>query len=314
MYKAIQELKTITKILLVSFLLLAAAFGFYGYNSHDRTTSLGSPEQVVQVHEPIQKQKPVLVQDEIYNLEDVAKKTDSRKEHTIVKGDTFWIVSQKYKPNDVETKDYINVLHHINKVKILHINSKLLLPNANDLRNVTLPNIEVKFNITDLSIINHLKQVEGSSDSQRVMKRRLLNGSYGPSFKNGKFYPYKDSTGHYTIGYGHYLGKGVSDAIKYQHGITKTEAHNMLLKDMQKTMNDFVLLLQRKRASDLTLEQQRLLYEMAFTMGCDKLSKFEKMWRHTDNTPKFKQEVQNSLWYKQVGNRADMLLSMVRHT
>ncbi|SOK58992.1 hypothetical protein [Yersinia phage fHe-Yen9-03] len=311
MYKAIQELKTRAghiKYVLVGFMLLAAAFGFIGFNSHDRTTSLVSEEAVVQQYEPqvtIQKQPPVIIQ--------IEEPTASREQYKVLNGDSLWTISSKIKPQNVELNDYVTVLKRINLDVTLHPGTMFEIPTADDLRDVELPEIEVKFNTQDDLIITHLKKSEGTSESQAVLKRRLLGGKVGPSFKNGKFYPYRDSTGHFTIGYGHYLGKSDSAAMKYKNGITKRQAHDMLIMDMERTMDDFVLLLQRKRAVDLTVEQQRILYEMAYTMGCDKLARFNKMWKSVEhsNPHKFKKEIKSSLWYSQVGNRAEILLSSI---
>ena len=308
MYKAIQELKTRAglKYVLVGFLLLAAAFGL-GFISHDRTTSLVSEEAVVQ-QEPqikIQKQPPVIVQ--IVPEEE----TESRKQYKVLSGDSLWTIATKIKPQNVEVGEYVKVLRVVNTDANLHPGTMFEIPSADDLKDVSLPDVLVQFSITDATVIEHLKKAEGTSESQAVLKRRLLGGKVGPSFKNGKFYPYRDSTGHYTIGYGHYLGKSDNDAAKYRNGISKRQAHNLLLSDMQRTMDDFILLLQRKRAVDLTVDQQRILYEMAFTLGVDKLSRFNKMWKSVENNNqhKFKKEIANSLWYKQMGNRAVVLVS-----
>lgn len=310
MNKAKQELKTRAgrfKYVLVGFMLLAAAFGFIGFNSHDRATSLVSQEAVVQQYEPqvtIQKQPPVIIQEP-------EKIIASREQYTILNGDSLWAISSKIKPTNVEIGEYINVLKLVNTGLPLQPGTVLEIPHVKDLKDVILPDVNLKIDTNDELIIEHLKKSEGTSESQSVLKRKLIGGKVGPSFKNGKFYPYRDSTGHFTIGYGHYLGKNDGSAIKYKNGITKRQAHDMLIKDMERTMQDFVLLLQRKRATDLTVEQQRILYEMAFGMGCDKLSRFNKMWKSVEhgNSHKFKREIKSSLWYKQVGNRAEMLLS-----
>jgi GH24 family phage-related lysozyme (muramidase) len=309
LYKAIQELKTRAKLkhVLVGFTLLAAAFGL-GFISHDRTTSLVSVEAVVQT-EPvvkIQTQPPVVQSD--------AELTVSRKQYKVLSGDSLWTVATKIKPANVEVKEYVKVLKVVNKDVIMHPGTMFDIPSNEDLKSVVLPDLSQEIDITDKTMIEHLKKAEGTSESQAVIKRRLLGGKVGPSFKNGKFYPYRDSTGHFTIGYGHYLGKGEKDAAKYRNGISKALAHSMLLQDMQRTKNDFVLLLQRKKAVDLTLDQQRVLFEMAYTMGCDKLSKFNKLWKSVENSNshRFKREIKNSLWYNQVGgNRVDLLLSSI---
>lgn len=312
MYKAIQELKTRAglKSILVGFLLLAAAFGL-GFNSHDRTTSSATVETVVVVQqEPqltIQKQPPVA---QIIPVQPEA--TDSRKQYKVLSGDSLWTIANRIKPQNVEINEYVKVLKVVNKEAVMHPGTLFDLPNAEDLKDVTLPDIDLLFDIHDEEILTHIKKAEGTSESQSVLKRRLLGGKVGPSFKNGKFYPYRDSTGNFTIGYGHYIGKSDKDAAKYRNGITKGQAHNLLIEDMKRTRDDFILLLKRKRAIDLTFDQQRVLYEMAYTMGTDKLAKFNKLWKSVENSNsrKFKKEIKNSLWYNQVGSgRVDILLS-----
>lgn len=301
MHKAIQELKTRTKVLLVGFLLLAAAIGLVGLHQNDRTTSSGSEESVVQnqiqKHHTLPLQKAVVL--------------ESRKQYVVQAGESYWIIASKLTPFNVEAKSYMEVLRRVNSGITLHTSVPIYVPNDNDLMHVTLPDVTVHFSILDTEIINHIKEAEGTKEAQANNKRRLLGGKTGPSYKNSKFYPYKDIKGNYTIGYGHYIGKKDADAMKFRHGLTTRQAHDLLIQDMTRTYNDFVLLLQKKHAVNLSGDQQRILYEMAFTMGVDKLSTFEQMWKSVkrENPTKFKKEIQNSLWYKQVGTRADILLS-----
>lgn len=304
--RAIQELKT---YLLIGFLLLAAAIGYIGYKQNDRTSSSKSGVQQKPQVIQIQKQPPVTT---LPIQKATVYMTERRKQYVVQTGDTFWKIAKKTKPDNVEMYPYIAVFKKVNKgIKVLHVNNEVQLPNGNDLKSVILPDIKMHFDILDSDLIEHIKKSEGSKESQSVLKRKLLDGSVGPSYKNSKFYPYRDMKGNFTIGYGHYLGRKNSDAIKYRNGITEREAQKMLIKDMQRTYDDLTLLLQRKNASNLTKEQQRVLYDMAFTMGVDKLDKFTKLWnsvRH-ENHRKFKKEIKESLWYKQVGNRAEILLS-----
>lgn len=302
MNKAKQGLKTRTKVgMLVGFLLLAAAFEFIGFYQNDRTTSSDLSESVVQ--NQIQKHHTLPLQK--------ATVLEARKQYVVQAGESYWIIANKLTPYNVEPKSYMQVLQKVNSSSTLHTSVPIYVPNDNDLMHVTLPDVVLHFSYLDTDIVTHIKEAEGSKEAQSKNKRRLLGGKVGPSYSNSKFYPYKDIKGNYTIGYGHYLGRKDSDAMKYKNGLSSKEAHNLLVKDMQKTYNDFTLLLQRKNAVNLTAEQQRVLYEMAFTMGVDKLSTFNQLWKSVkrDNPKKFKKEIQNSLWYKQVGNRADLLLS-----
>lgn len=304
--RALQELRT---YVIIGFLLLAAAIGFIGYKHNDRTPSSNSGVQTKPQVIQIQKQPPVA---SLPLHKATVHKTESRKQYVVQSGDTFWVIAQKTKPDNVEMYPYIDTFKSVNNgIKVLNINKEVQLPNENDLKSVILPDVTIHFDHLDTEIVNYIKQAEGSRESQAAVKRKLLGGSIGPSYKNSKFYPYKDMKGNYTIGYGHYLGKRDSDAVKYKNGISEWEAKQILKNDMTRTYNDFTLLLQRKNAVNLTKEQQRILYEMSFTMGVDKLDKFTKLWKSVKNSNqvKFKKEIEVSLWYKQVGNRAEILLS-----
>lgn len=304
MHKAIQELKTRTKVvLLVSFLLLAAAIELYGLYQNDRTTSSGSEESVVQ--NQIQKQPVTTLPMQ------KATVLASRKQYVVQAGDSYWIITNKMKPNNVEPLEYMAVLKKVNNNVQLHTAVPIYVPNDNDLMHVTLPDVAVKFDVYDDIVVNHIKEAEGSKEAQSNNKRRLLGGKVGPSFSKNRFYPYKDTKGNYTIGYGHYIGPKESEARKYRFGLTEREAHKLLIQDMKKTREDFILLLKRKNAVNLSIEQQRILYEMAFNLGIDKLSTFNKLWKSVErgNDKRFKREIENSLWYRQVGNRAEMLVA-----
>lgn len=300
--------KKLRTILLVGFLFIVAAIEFIGYKHNDRTPSSNSGVQKPQVIQ-IQKQPPVTT---LPLQKAIVYKTESRKQYVVQKGDTLWVIAQKSKPENVEMYPYIEVFKKVNAgIKVLNIDKPVHLPNENDLKSVILPDIILHFDHQDPEVIDYIKKAEGSKESQALVKRKLLGGSVGPSYKNSKFYPYKDIKGNYTIGYGHYLGRKDSDAIKYKHGITDSEAKKLLKADMIRTYNDFTLLLQRKNAVNLTREQQRILYEMAYTMGVDKLDKFTKLWKAVsrENPSKFKKEIEGSLWFRQVGTRAEVLLS-----
>lgn len=301
MIKAKQDRKTTKIVLLVGFTLLAAVFGYYGFSQNDHVPSLDES----QVHnlKPQVTQIPKQVQPQV--------EPSSEKRYTVQPGDSYYSIAQKFKPQNVQLNEYVILLKNINLNEALHTSQAILIPSDEDLKDIVLPDVELFFDYKESEIVNHIKEAEGSLEFQSKNKRRLLGGSTGFPYRNSKFYPYRDMNGNYTIGYGHYLGKSDSSALKYKNGITKQTAHNLLLKDMERTYNDFTLLLQKKSAVNLSKEQQRILYEMSFTMGVDKLSRFNKLWKsiENDNPKRFKKEIKSSLWYRQVTNRADILLS-----
>lgn len=304
MNKAIRELKTNTKLYLVCFLILAAVIGLYGFNKNDNTTSFDNAADsviVVKQEPQIEIQKQRLVEE--------IQPTESREKYIVRSGDNMSKIATKFKHKNVEYSDYHSVLIKINSGHKLQIGQELELPSDEDLKDVILPEIDILFSIHDEEFIQSIKHSEGSSVIQSKLTRKLINGKGAP-FKNNKFYPYRDSNGNFTIGYGHYLGKDIANAHKYANGITKYQATVILKNDMKSILKDFELLLRQKRATNLTDVQQMILFEMAFTMGTAKLSKFKKMWNSTHDHDMFISEIKRSLWYRQVGDRADRILGL----
>lgn len=304
--KAKKALKTKIAIGVLVSSALFAAIGFYGFSQSDRASSLDES----QVH----NLKPQVTQIQKQELPQVSVPKavpSSEKHYTVQPGDSYYSIAQKFKPKNVQIEDYVILLKNINLNATLHTSQGIFIPTKEDLKHVLLPDVTVLFDYKDPEIVNHIKEAEGSIEFQSKNKRRLLGGKVGVPFHNSKFHPYKDMKGNYTIGYGHYLGKKDSDAMKYRNGITKAQANKLLMQDMKRTYEDFTLLMQKKDAVNLTKEQQRILFEMSYTMGVDKLATFDKLWKSVkmDNPKKFKKEIMNSLWYRQVTNRADLLLS-----
>lgn len=291
MNKAKQERTKSTKVL--GCLLLAAAIGtYYIGNSHDRTASSESINSAVQqkpIVTKIQKQTPEVI-------------SDSREQYKIKTGDSIWSISNKVKPDNVELIPYTLVLKEINSSIKFQPGAMLDIPNKHDLKKITLPNIEIKFNTRDKEIIQYIKEAEGSIEIQKNIKRKLLDGSSGSTFKKGRFYPYKDSRGNWSIGYGHYISKNRSQAMKYAKGLSIREADELLHKDMERVYEEYVLLLQRKGVTDLPVSIQKALYELTFNLGSGSLSQFNNMWKSLKkgNYQRAMNEMKRSNWSKQV--------------
>lgn len=221
------------------------------------------------------------------------------KTHVIKKGDNYWKIANTYSPENVPVQDYIKVLKSKNGVN-LQVGQVVELPSSTDLAHVTLPDIELQFEINDPMLVQDIMHSEGSFEGQKRIKRTLINGTYGAPVQNNKFYPYRDSRGHWTIGYGRYLS--AKEAKKYSNGITKQHAEQMLITDMEKVRDDFVLLLKQRRMTNLPPSVQKGLYELTYNMGSGKLNKFNNMWvalEKNDYNAAAK-ELKNSAWSKQV--------------
>lgn len=118
--------------------------------------------------------------------------------------------------------------------------------------------------------------------------------------------PYKCTAGVWTIGYGHTDEIGPNTPR-----ITEKEARKLLKSDIYTALEDCHHLY--RNFGDLSSVHQEVLANMAFNLGLGSLSKFERM-NAAVNAYQFTtwaEEMQDSLWWKQVGDRAKRLHSAV---
>ncbi len=112
--------------------------------------------------------------------------------------------------------------------------------------------------------------------------------------------PYKDSLGYPTIGYGTKLPIDEEDA-------------ELLLK---KRLNDVRRELESRVDffDNLPETIQEVLLDMAYNMGVPRLFTFRRMWQAVRDRDweRMADEMVDSLWYRQVGRRAEELVRMVR--
>ena len=120
--------------------------------------------------------------------------------------------------------------------------------------------------------------------------------------ENGRHIMYQCPADKPTIGYGHNLEYGISDSV----------AEILLMEDIETVIKELHV-----RVGSLTQHSQNVrdvLYEMAFNMGVPRLMKFELMWKAL----KFNfyhvagDEMLDSRWAKQVGQRAEVLAERMR--
>lgn len=117
-------------------------------------------------------------------------------------------------------------------------------------------------------------------------------------------FPYKDTVGKLTIG----IGRNLDDV-----GISLAEATSLLYNDIIEVLNQ----LQRELpwVNTLSEPRQRALANMCFNLGINKLLKFkntlkalkESRWGDAAD------EVLNSLWATQVGDRAKRIAGVFRN-
>ena len=117
-----------------------------------------------------------------------------------------------------------------------------------------------------------------------------------------KKFPYRDSVGKLTIGY----GRNISDV-----GISETEADIMLNDDIVNATAD--LYRHYPWTQDLDDVRKAVLIEMSFNLGIGGLMEFRNMLQHVQcgDYEIAAKDMLASDWAKQVGNRAhDLAFSM----
>lgn len=116
-------------------------------------------------------------------------------------------------------------------------------------------------------------------------------------------FPYVDSVGKLTIGY----GRNLEDK-----GIRQDEAEHMLINDIEEAEAELERVF--PIAKTLSTNRYRALVNMIFNLGTVKFLQFKKM-RHAIEQGDFERaadEMLDSLWARQVKGRAERLAKMMR--
>lgn len=148
-----------------------------------------------------------------------------------------------------------------------------------------------------MDIKERLKLYEGTKEYQRV------RGYY----RQDKFYPYVDTEGYATVGYGHKILD--SEREKCKNGISAIDADLLLAWDIDRTIKDVKTL-----GLDLPKDWQDFLVIMAFQLGLGGVKKFKKMIAalHRKDWKEAIIQAKDSLWYRQTPNRVkDMIYQLV---
>jgi len=142
-----------------------------------------------------------------------------------------------------------------------------------------------------------LKIYEGSTPYQKKL------GYY----RNDKFYPYQDSLGYWTIGYGRLIQGKES---QYTNGITETQADKFLDEDIATATKDLAKL-NVKLPSDSRWNDFLIL--MLFQLGLNKTLQFKKFLAalNTCNFCTAIKELKDSNWYRQTPSRVDSMIEYV---
>lgn len=132
------------------------------------------------------------------------------------------------------------------------------------------------------------------------MKRLLAQLKRHEGFRG---YPYSDTTGHLTIGYGRNL-----DAFP----IDETEAAFLLVRDLERHSVEMDVAFPVAKTLDDV--RRAALLNMAFNMGVPRLRTFRKMWAAINEQDWILASIEalDSKWAKQVGYRAKEIAQMIQ--
>lgn len=126
-------------------------------------------------------------------------------------------------------------------------------------------------------------------------------------FEGLRLKPYKCTAGKLTIGY----GRNLEDV-----GITNTEADMLFERDFAVAESEVIRLCKEYGIDTNNLIEQRfyVLTDMMFNLGYTRLSQFKKLFQALKNGlyEDAAREMMDSLWAKQVGNRAVTLYNLMK--
>jgi lysozyme len=113
---------------------------------------------------------------------------------------------------------------------------------------------------------------------------------------------YRDTQGYLTIGYGRNLETT---------GISKTEAEILLSNDATKSINEAKTAVEN--FDSLSINRQSVIANMIFNLGLNSFLNFKKMISYIENNQftQAAEEMLNSLWASQVGQRAKDLAELM---
>lgn len=120
--------------------------------------------------------------------------------------------------------------------------------------------------------------------------------------------PYVDTTGNFTIGYGHKITE--CEAQSWVNGITQDTADDMLDGDVVKAQAELSEAL--PWTSELSNIRWQVLVEMVFQMGITGLLKFTTMLRYAQqgNDEGVAHSMLGSLWHEQTPARCEELANL----
>lgn len=124
--------------------------------------------------------------------------------------------------------------------------------------------------------------------------------------------PYKCSTGHLTIGFGHRITK--YDRIDAYSTISTEMAGTLLTRDISTAFDAATSVFGRESFDSIEEPRQRAIVNMIFNLGADRFRGFKKMIAaiKVRDWERAAEECLDSKYAKQVGKRADRVAHALR--
>lgn len=235
--------------------------------------------------------------------------------YQVKSGDTLWDIAKNNAPRNIEVTNYIKLLRRLNQdTEKMRPGDELTLPSTRDIGQYAIADSTLTFDVHSDQIIKDMITNEGDKDYQSSVSRKTSRGRYEPSYQRGKFLPYLDINGNWTIGYGHFLGKDKKDIGRYKYGITDQQAISLLKQDLMTTYKLYDLVLRRNHVTDLPENIQIALFEMSFNLGPTKFERnFKDVLLHVKNKDytSAADVIKNSAWAAQIGDRANGIVNKI---
>ena len=176
-----------------------------------------------------------------------------------------------------------------------------------------------QFNVSEDDIQNEIqKREQKATTNSAQLTQELIDAfkrlegtrryqAYKGYYRDGKFYPYTDSEGHLTVGYGHKILSGED----FSNGIDDQEADAMLQIDAMTAIRGANSLLAN---TPVTPEAAQIIANMVFQMGTDGVANFGNMWKALSNQDydTAADEMLKSKWNTQTPSRAKELSDVMR--
>lgn len=127
-------------------------------------------------------------------------------------------------------------------------------------------------------------------------------------FRDGKFWVFPDPVKGQDIGYGHLVTAAERNSGVFNNGITPDQAKQILIKDLQRSV-DGAKRLYAQYGLQAPYLCQLVLVEMAYQMGPGALGKFKNMFKaiQAGNYRLAAHSIRDSLWYRQTTRRAETM-------